>query len=85
MANHRVALVTHRDIVCPRSLDLVYAVNYYMKWAKTSWIYSSNEALSMHEFFKNTSPPPPEKVNSLMTVTLVPLYPWFTDPDFDTC
>ena len=26
---------------CARSLDLLYIAIYYMKWVKTSWIYSS--------------------------------------------
>ena len=28
--------------VCPRSLDPLYIVTYYIKWVKTSWTYRNN-------------------------------------------
>ena len=35
-------VIQKQHIVCPRSLDLIYKVTYYMKWVKTSWIYSKH-------------------------------------------
>ena len=36
------------DTVCPRSLYPFYVVTHYIKWAKTSWTYSSIVFWSIH-------------------------------------
>ena len=28
------------NTICPRSLDLIYIVSYFINWVKTSWTYS---------------------------------------------
>ena len=32
---------TLESTICPRSLDLIYIVTYYIKWVITSWTYSN--------------------------------------------
>ena len=32
--------ITFMNTICPRSLDPIYIVTYYIKWVKTPWTYS---------------------------------------------
>ena len=41
-ARHIFLLNRNVTAVCSRSLDPFYTVSYYIKWAKTSWIYSTS-------------------------------------------
>ena len=41
--------------VCPRSLDTVYTVSYYIKWFKTSWAYGRSVLLFKRKIKVNTS------------------------------
>ena len=34
---------THNYTICPRSLDTIHIVTYYLKWVKTSWTNSNTE------------------------------------------
>ena len=38
-------MIRKKCTVCPRSLDPIYIVNYYIKWATTSWTYNNFNVL----------------------------------------